>query len=89
MVKLIIDNHAHRLLNNGQVESADIKDGQIDEKSWSLRMGGEGMNLSGGQMFTIHQLLSNINNMFPKTEQKPFVSPEEKAVYKPFAPARA
>jgi len=88
MVVLLIDDHAHRVMNNTTVQSAVVKDGKILEESWGKPTMQE-MNLTGGQLHTIQNLLMNVNMLFPKRKPMATVTPQTRQVYNPHAPMGA
>jgi hypothetical protein len=72
MVILIINGFAHRVLNNGMVESAPVvksEDGIIVQDDWRGRAPEE-MHLTGAEAFIAQKELSRYSSIFPEDDYR-------------------
>jgi len=71
MIAVIVDNHAHRLLNNGLVESALIQKENdntvvfIDERDWKIVSPEKDLGITGGDFYMIKKQLEMLHALFP------------------------
>lgn len=73
MIQITVHNHAHRLLNNGILESAQVfEDGSIGEFS---QKGNLEMNLTGGDSELIRECIERLSQSIPADYKLPFAEP--------------
>lgn len=81
MIIHIVHGYAHRILNNGVVESAPVLPAPIDKDilnfgPWLPRTP-ESMNHTGGDMALIQEMLERQANLFPPDYRLPNVREEK------------
>jgi len=64
MIRIIVENHAHRLLKNGIVESAEYQEA-FDTNEFRVVDPVEDLNMSSGDFFFIRKQLEILHGMFP------------------------
>jgi hypothetical protein len=78
MITVQVHGFAHRLLNNGLVQSAPVaEDGTFGEFDFR---GAAGMNLSGGDEELIRSTLERLTSVFPAEYKLPVAQPTDTAV---------